>query len=852
MRKRLKRIITSGCLLVFLFLVTSLTALAQQDTGRIRFVHVVPGVAPIDVYINGTLSVSNLPYASATTYLAAPVGNHAVTVTLAGVSDPLWSQDITVTADLGTTFFASSPDAPQFDSFFENLTPLATGTGRLRIVHALAGGPAVDVALAESVELGGQTQAAGLVVASQVAYATSFGDFDLPVGTYVFDVLAGANILLPALRVPLATSTSHVAMVHGTADSPQLLVLTTPTNADAGSGFVRVAHGATAAPSVSVYLNDTLVIPELAPRAATEHIPVAAGEYTLSVRTASTDEELISGPFIVNADEAQTVIALPDEAGGVTANSFTDEIGGISESQALVSVINAVNNSQVSVTLEDGTPIVENVAFGEASVAQAIAPTQGTLGLNLSIGDQIGELPGPETTLYGGVYYNVFAVEGETFQPPMLVITSTSLVQSVASAPGSDVSLAVTQPTADPAPTQAADVTTVAPTEALVVPAPPTATVAAPVSDVVTGRVIIDPSRNLQLRNLPNENALSLGLAPSGSILTINGREGRPVALAEGAAPPPEAATFVDPAAELSDLEDILPELTWLYVTYETPDGGAIDAWVRADFLDVRDGAGELQRLASLPTVPGNQPGSAAGTELTPPPAQEDRVSAVVFNLNPGVSLNIRRTPSVTGEVLERIPLGTVLNFEGLLAPTDATALFIPSEVEWVFIEYAPPEGGTITGWVSTLYVQYEFNGEIIDVEELQERDLLELIPADRVGQVRGGAEQAPLPTVDPLRDSYVAEVQLPATTNLQFRISPDETSESLNLIPPGTQLIIQTRTPDGLWLRTTFEGEVGWINSQFVRLTFNDELVIVSDIPVDPTTITTPNVPQATAAPGS
>lgn len=831
-------------LLLFLFFITSITAIAQ-DTGRIRFVHVVPGVAPIDVYINGTLSVSNLAYAEATTYLSAPVGNHSVSVTLAGESTPLWSQDITVTADFGTTFFAASPDAPQFESYFENLNALAAGTGRLRIVHAVAGGPAVNVALAESVELGGQLQAAGLVIAPQVEYGISFGDFDLPVGTYVFDVLAGPNILLPALRVPLTTTTSHVALVYGTVDDPQVLMLTMPTDAAVGTGFVRVAHGATAAPAVDVYLSDVLVIPELSPQSVTEHIPVAAGEYTLTIRVAGTEDEVISGPFIVNTDEAQTVIALPDGAGGVTANSFVDDLSGITESQALVSVINAVNNSQVSVVLDDGTNLVTQVAFGEASKAQAVDPAQGQLGLNLTVGDTTGDLPGPVTTLYGGVYYNIIAVEGEAFQPPQLIVAPTTLLQGVASAPGSGALVVAAEPTAD---TSASEIVAVEPTIAVVEVVQPTATVALPADDTVIGRVIIDPSRNLQLRNLPDENALSLGLAPSGSILIVNGREGRPAALAEGAAPPAAAATFVDPAAELSELEDILPELTWLYVTYETPDGGAINAWVRADFLDVRDSANEIQRLASLPTVPNNQPGQSSGTELTPPPAQEDRVNAIVFNLNPDVSLNIRRTPTVNGEVLERLPNGTILSFGGLLAPLDATVLFIPSEVDWVFIEYAPPEGGAITGWVSTLYVRYEFNGETVTVDDLEERDLLDLISGDRIGEITGGAEQAPLPTVDPLRDEYVAEVQLASTANLQFRISPSETSESLNLIPSGTQLIIDSRTGDGLWLKTTFEGEVGWINSQFVRLTFNNELVIVADIPVEPGT----GLPVPTAIPTS
>jgi uncharacterized protein YgiM (DUF1202 family) len=158
-----------------------------------------------------------------------------------------------------------------------------------------------------------------------------------------------------------------------------------------------------------------------------------------------------------------------------------------------------------------------------------------------------------------------------------------------------------------------------------------------------------------------------------------------------------------------------------------------------------------------------------------------------------------------------------------------------PSDIEWVFIRFNPPEGGSITGWVSTTYVQYEWNGAGIDPEELLARELVELIDPDTRGEISGGAQQASVPTPDPLEDAYVAEVILDAGANLQFRRNPNAQSESLNLIPSGTQLIIDARDATSEWLQTTFEGETGWISSQFVTLTFNGELVDIETIPVAP-----------------
>jgi uncharacterized protein YgiM (DUF1202 family) len=363
--------------------------------------------------------------------------------------------------------------------------------------------------------------------------------------------------------------------------------------------------------------------------------------------------------------------------------------------------------------------------------------------------------------------------------------------------------------------------------------------------EIVTGRVLLDPSANLQLRQRPSVDALSLGLAPSGTTLEVIGREGRPEALVEGQPEPPEAADYVDPAEGLAEDEDLDPASTWLYVSYETPDEGTITAWVLAQFLEVRDPDGDLQRIVDLPTVPGNLPGEASGTELTPPPIPEDRVTATVFNLNPDARLNVRRTPSTDGEVLARLSLNTVVELLGFLDPTltpELTPTPIPEggfpivvedDIEWAFISYSPAEGGTITGWVSTLYVQYSWNGGRIDAQELFQRDLVDFISPERRGEVGGGAQPAAIPTADPLEDAYVATVQLDPTANLQFRRSPDAQSESLNLIPSGTQLIVSARTADGSWLQTTFEGQTGWVSANFVSLTFNGDSVDINEIPV-------------------
>jgi SH3-like domain-containing protein len=362
-----------------------------------------------------------------------------------------------------------------------------------------------------------------------------------------------------------------------------------------------------------------------------------------------------------------------------------------------------------------------------------------------------------------------------------------------------------------------------------------------------TARIILDPGANLQLREYPSSQARSLGLAPSGTVLLVNGRAGAPT-LPEGATPDPNATAFIDLATLVPEDSDLVPEETWLNVTYSTPDGGAIDAWVNSLYLDLRNPRGERMRLADLPTVPENQPGETRSTDITPPPIPEDRVVARVFNLDPGVNLNIRRTAATGGEVLERVQNGTLMEFLGLKESGD-----------WVFVRYSPAGGGSVTGWVNAIYVELLFNDNLITLDELEARELLVITPDDERGEISGDIGALVQPTVNPLRDAVVAEVTIDPGANLHLRRTPDSNAESLALIPSSTLLLVTGRTGESNWLQVEFEDVQGWVSSAYVRLTFNGapfELMnvpaLTTPVPTTPTTqpaapTTDPAAPTAT-----
>jgi uncharacterized protein YraI len=803
-------------LLLFMSAFSAVVMAQGSSEAQVRFMHAIPAASAIDVYTDGELTVAGLNFGEATGYIKVPAGEHTVVVTPAGLTTTLWQQPLNAPAGSAQTLIASTTDPLGFTAYSEDLAPLQLGNMRLLVVHAVAGGPAIDVVLEQ-----------GDVIVPNLAAGQPFGPFDVGANVYEMAVVetgeSADNALVPLESYSFNGGTSYVMVVYGVSTNPSVKLLSTPTTVADSFGVMRLVHGVAGAPAVDVFINDTLVAPALSFGQSTAHIALAIGDYQVVVRAEGTD--LVNANLTIQDGGAGTVaiVGSPDD---IALAAFADNVQDITPDQALVSVINTIpGESSVTVTLDDGTALAEDVAFGKSSDVVSVDPTKQGGNVTISLDGQSGTVELPAQTLYGGVYYNAIAFAGTAFSPPTVIFEPTNLAQGIASAPGDSTVSVVSAPTeVAPQPTQPpAVVETQAPP---VVPTQTqTTTTAGP-----TARVLLNPDANLNLRLYPSADALTLGGAPSGTVLVVNGRDGEP-ALLEGQSPDPNATPFIDPATLLTDEDaDLDPNTTWLNVTYNTPDGGTITAWVNALYVELRDEKGNLMKLRDLATVPNNIAGEVSNTALTPPPIPEDRVTVTVFNLDPGVNLNIRRIPDTAGERLHGIPSGTVAEFVGM-----------HESGEWAFIRYTPAEGGTITGWVSTQYVEYSYRGRKVTLIELEQRGLIELVESDRIGEVSAGAVTAPLPTKDPIEDAFVADPNVNPDVNLNLRRTPDQVSEVIARIPASARLIVTGRTVEGDWLKTEFEGQTGWIASEFVLLTFNGQPVTPLDVPLDPSTTTAP-----------
>ncbi len=789
---------------------TAMAAPASQaaDSALLRLVHAVTEAPAVDVLIDGALAASQLAFAENTSYLRLSAGDHSVSVQAGGA--PVTEASFSVNPGQAVTAIVMGPAAaPEVMVFEDDLSPLVLGNVRLTATHAVSGADAVDVILPD-----------GSPVLQALAYGNSSGGIDIPANTYPLAVTpTGGTVeqaIQPTTEYHLRAGNFYRLVVLG--GGPGTLLLAGPANPSEDSVFVRGAHAIPDAPTVDIYANETLLIPALDSLAITGPVSLPLGSYDISVRAsgAGSNEPPIASVTLDLSDaalagQARTVAAVLKGA-AIDLQVYEDDFSELAASETRFAVANAVGGSNLIAELDNGTVVEAGEAFTSA------AATETTFGVyELLIASDGGGSFTTDGAFNGGVLYSYLV----TGTPDALIVIESEVALN--QQPGSVVATSMaaapvetTAPEVAEAPPEAAAVPTEAPPLPLPTAVPQPVQPASAPADGLLGQVYnLNPGANLQLRQYPRADALSLGLAPGGTLLTVLGRAGEP---------------DFENLPMLEDDEAMDPTQTWLKVTFDTPDGGSITAWAIAQYVQVTED-GERVRLIELDPLPSDVPGEVSGTTVSAP--QPSPVSAdfygVVFNINPDANLNIRRTPEVLGEVLVRLPPGTIIEPTGVL-----------QDQSWTFLTYRSEDGGVITGWAATGFIQFVFRGtnylpNAERINALLQRGVLRITGSDVRGAVSQGtapAETGGSSDLSQFRNQYIGTTELDPDANLHLRRTPDAAGESLALIPNGGVLIVIGRTSNAEWLQVTYDDVDGWVASTFVDIQINGRPVDLLDVP--------------------
>jgi uncharacterized protein YgiM (DUF1202 family) len=863
--KPLPRLVTILTVLALLALAFALPRpIAAQGEARIRLVHAVPGAGPVDVFVSELVAAKSLTFANATRFLNAPSGELTVSVRAADSTTELLSVNVSLKAGQAKTIVLSGLQAVIASEFEDDLGPIAAGKTRLTAIHAIDGADPVDVAQTAN----GQLE---LNLITGLTYATAYGSVDIDAFAPEISVLPAGGGLEQTFAMgqfSMVSGTYNTLMVLG-ADSgepkPQVVVLTAPLpSAEPDSGLLRLVHGNADVPAVDIYVNDTLVAPMIGYGEFTPHIGVPGQAITVSVRPAGTPPQtppVLSGQVDLSAIKAQTiVVAGTGSAPAIIVSS--DNTSPLPSTTSRIHLINAAPAAGVA-NLQIGTTTLRS---DDAEIAGGVEIPATNTFISVGIdGTQIAA-SGPQSFV-GGVLYDV--IVGGTDASPLILFAETGLSEALGSFPTNPIGPeVVTQPTEAPAtptlsvaamtevpavtatpaavvaeptlsidqqvqtavaatlaavqvqptavqPTPVPVEPTAAPTDAPVVVVTTTPESAVPVREDkgIYGEVATDPGVNLKLREYPRDDARTLALAPSGTLLIVEGVKGPAEALANV----PTTAT-PGPTATLS-AEGVTVDQVWVFVVWQQPDG-EITGWTKAQFLRItRDGLSiaSVEKLFTFPLVPENRFGVVNSNLATPIALDVNQIQGTVI-LDPGVRLQVRRTPSTTGESLGLLDSGTQIV---VLQQTTVKGADGQPDTIWLFIRHQTGTG-TIDGWVISTFIALTFKGRVFDIKEVPSTT------EPPVGSVRGDVA-AFVPTAKPGVIAVVDKID--PTANLQFRRQPNATAESLGLVPAGTELSVLGRNGDGNWLYVSFNGVEGWVNAFYCTVKKDGKLYKIADL---------------------
>lgn len=402
---------------------TTALGIGAEGDACINVVHASPDAPNVDIYLDGQLALSNLAFGWYGGWVAVPAGDHQVQVTATGTAPDTAVIDATVTVESGMAYHIAATGflaeiTPQI--YPANLSAIAEGNARVRVVHASPDAPAVDVAVT-----------GGDVLVPNLEFPNASDYLEVPAGAYDLEVrVAGTtDVALPLPGVTLDANTVYEVFAIGTAADGALAALVIPspivsgtTSAAAtctaalgigadGDACVNVVHASPDAPAVDVYVDGQLALSNLAFGAFSGWVPVPAGDHQVQVTAtgAAPDTAVIDATLTLESGVGYHVAAT-----GLLANIapvvLEADLSELDHETARVRVIHASPDAPaVDIAVTGGDVLVPGLAFPNAS--EYLEVPAGAYDLEVRVaGTTDVALPLPGVQLDGGMVYEVFAI----------------------------------------------------------------------------------------------------------------------------------------------------------------------------------------------------------------------------------------------------------------------------------------------------------------------------------------------------------------------------------------------------------------------------------------------------------
>jgi hypothetical protein len=191
---------------------------AAQDSASVRVVHASPDAPNVDVWVDGEIVLTDVPFTAVSDYLSLPAGDYNIQVTAAGATDPVIDADLTFEAGTSYTVAAIGLLADISATVLTDDRTPADGQAKLRVFHASPSAPAsVDVAVTD-----------GPVLVEGLAFPEATGYLTVDPGLYPLEIrAAGETDAALTLEATLAAGENYTAIaMDGGEAGVQVIVAT--------------------------------------------------------------------------------------------------------------------------------------------------------------------------------------------------------------------------------------------------------------------------------------------------------------------------------------------------------------------------------------------------------------------------------------------------------------------------------------------------------------------------------------------------------------------------------------------------------------------------------------------------
>ena len=389
---------------------------SSPEYAQVRIAHLSPDAPNVDVWVGGSLTLSNVPFRTFSSYLNVLANRPTeIEIFVAGTStNPVVSEELTFEADDAYTIAATGLVGNGTLGPIVLSDDLNTNNqSKIRFIHASPNAPQVDLTLTD-----------GTVLFGNVEFNEALSFIDVAATSYDLQVrVAGTStVVLSFGDVALSSGTNYSIFATGLLGDGSLtatVAVDAPGNGSTSLNLVpataelRVAHLSPDAPNVDVYVDGGRVLDNVPFTAVSGYLGVPAKTQSVQVFVAGTTmNPVISATLTWLPNEAYTVAA----TGLVGANDLspivlTDDRSGNPNGDAHVRFVHTGPDApNVNIRVANGGPtLFENVPF--RGIADYIGVGSATYDLEVVLTNNgTVALTVPAVVLNSSTNYTIFAI----------------------------------------------------------------------------------------------------------------------------------------------------------------------------------------------------------------------------------------------------------------------------------------------------------------------------------------------------------------------------------------------------------------------------------------------------------